>query len=129
MSTSYTLNTQSPDVDCKVSQDDMWKILDSYFLENGLVKQQINSFNEFIQNIVPNIIHSYKFDFDYPTHSVSIKFTNPIIAPPQHVENEADGQLTMLTPHMCRLRDLTYESPLYIDTIITTTKKSEDLPE
>jgi DNA-directed RNA polymerase II subunit RPB2 len=112
-----------------LSQDDMWKILDSYFLENGLVKQQINSFNEFVQNIVPNIIHSYKFEFDYPTHSVAVQFTNPVIAPPQHVENEADGQLTMLTPHMCRLRDLTYESPLYIDAMITTTKKSEDIPE
>jgi DNA-directed RNA polymerase II subunit RPB2 len=112
-----------------MSQDDMWKILDSFFLENGLVKQQINSFNEFIQNIIPNVVKSYKFEFDYPTHSVEVKFTNPVIGAPQHSENEADGQLTLLTPHMCRLRDLTYESPLYIDAIVTTTKKTDDLPE
>ncbi len=113
----------------ELTKDDMWKILDSYFLENGLVKQQINSFNDLIQNLIPNIIKSYNLDFDYPTHSVNIKFINPIISLPQHIENEAEVQVTLLTPHMCRLRDLTYESPIYIDTVITVTKKTDDLPE
>ena len=30
----------------------MWEVLDSYFRENGLVKQQIDSYNKFTSDII-----------------------------------------------------------------------------
>lgn len=33
------------------TEKDMWEVLDRYFRENGLVKQQIESFNRFTDDI------------------------------------------------------------------------------
>jgi DNA-directed RNA polymerase beta subunit len=31
-----------------IDQDDSWKVIDSYFKQNGLVAQQINSYERFL---------------------------------------------------------------------------------
>ena len=35
--------------DVEITQDDSWHIISSYFKEKGLVRQQLDSFDEFIQ--------------------------------------------------------------------------------
>ncbi|KAK1422664.1 hypothetical protein QVD17_17950 [Tagetes erecta] len=39
-----------------ITQDDAWTVISSYFEENGLVRQQIDSFNEFIQSTTQEIV-------------------------------------------------------------------------
>lgn len=36
--------------DLPVSQEDSWAVISAYFEEKGLVRQQLDSFDEFIQN-------------------------------------------------------------------------------
>lgn len=36
--------------DEEISQDDVWTVISAYFEEKGLVRQQLDSFDEFIQN-------------------------------------------------------------------------------
>ena len=40
----------------EITQEDAWIVIDCYFEENGLVKQQIDSFDEFITNTIGELI-------------------------------------------------------------------------
>ncbi|OMJ26672.1 DNA-directed RNA polymerase II subunit 2, partial [Smittium culicis] len=42
--------------DSEITQEDCWSIITRYFDENGLVRQQIASFNEFIENTLQEIV-------------------------------------------------------------------------
>ncbi|RLN93978.1 hypothetical protein BBJ28_00018642, partial [Nothophytophthora sp. Chile5] len=39
-----------------VSQEDAWAVISSYFEEKGLVRQQLDSFDEFIQNTMQELV-------------------------------------------------------------------------
>jgi DNA-directed RNA polymerase II subunit RPB2 len=43
-----------------IDQDDSWKVIDSYFKQNGLVAQQIFSFERFLQYSVQEIIKEFR---------------------------------------------------------------------
>lgn len=43
-----------------IDQDDSWKVIDSYFKQNGLVAQQIFSFERFLQYSVSEIIKEFR---------------------------------------------------------------------
>ena len=43
-----------------IDQDDCWKVIDSYFKQNGLVAQQIFSFERFLQYSVQEIIKEFR---------------------------------------------------------------------
>lgn len=40
----------------EISQEDAWTVISSYFEEKGLVGQQLDSFDEFIQNTMQEIV-------------------------------------------------------------------------
>ena len=39
-----------------ISQEDYWTIINSFFGDKGLVRQQLESFNEFIENTMQEIV-------------------------------------------------------------------------
>ncbi|PWA40858.1 DNA-directed RNA polymerase II second largest chain [Artemisia annua] len=39
-----------------ITQEDAWAVISSYFEEKGLVRQQLDSFDEFIQNTMQEIV-------------------------------------------------------------------------
>jgi DNA-directed RNA polymerase II subunit RPB2 len=44
---------QDPD---KLTQEDCWTVIASFFEKRGLVRQQLDSFNEFINNTIQDIV-------------------------------------------------------------------------
>ena len=42
--------------DEEISQEDGWAVISAFFEEKGLVRQQLDSFNEFIQNTMQEIV-------------------------------------------------------------------------
>ena len=42
-----------------VAQEDAWVVISSFFEEKGLVRQQLDSFNEFIQHTMQEIVGAY----------------------------------------------------------------------
>jgi len=44
---------QDPD---KLAQEDCWTVIASFFERRGLVRQQLDSFNEFINNTIQDIV-------------------------------------------------------------------------
>lgn len=47
------------DDDEPISQEDYWTVINSFFEEKGLVRQQLESFNEFIENTMQEIVDDH----------------------------------------------------------------------
>lgn len=114
----------------EISQEDSWTVISSYFEEKGLVRQQLDSFDQFIQTKMQEIIYEYP-DIEIETqnpydpraaregtawkkHKHKISFGQVYVSSSQIKENDT-GELRPLFPKEARLRNLTYSAPLYID--------------
>jgi len=119
----------------EITQEDTWTVISSYFEEKGLVRQQLDSFDEFIQNTMQEIVdespqlvlipesqylpNQRKVD---PTRYL-IDFGQIYLSKPTIIES--DGSAQQMLPNEARLRNLTYSAPLYVDIKKTTITAGE----
>jgi DNA-directed RNA polymerase II subunit RPB2 len=102
-----------------LNKDDIWNVIDTYFKTKGLVTHQIESFDEFLNIKINKIISdSHPIEIKYNLSDKSyilhtIKFKNTYITKPQVIER--DNTVTALTPNQSRLRNLTYESAVFVN--------------
>jgi len=123
----------------EINQEDTWTVISSYFEEKGLVRQQLDSFDEFIQNtmqeivdeslpiiLIPEIQHT---PGQAPSNLTryAIKFMQIYLSKP--TMTESDGSPQAMLPNEARLRNLTYSAPLYVDMIKTTITTGPDSEE
>ncbi|RHZ50840.1 hypothetical protein Glove_490g40 [Diversispora epigaea] len=120
-----------------ISQDECWKVISSFFEKRGIVRQQLDSYDEFIQNGLQDIIEQNKEVVLMHAEGVDNKgrrickrlrvefdvllFSRPTIT-------ESDGSVIRLYPQEARLRNLTYASPLFIKSRLGTAIACEDDP-
>lgn len=102
---------------------DEWKVIQQFFDENSLVKQQIDSYNYFLDHSISSIIKENKSTSLGDTKNTQIEISNIYITSPFHIEN--DGTHHMILPFETRIRNLTYASSVYIDIRIVN---NEDEP-
>jgi DNA-directed RNA polymerase subunit B len=117
------------------TQEDMWLLMKAFFQEKGLVRQHLDSYNEFVEKDLQQIIDSMG-GVEIPTSSgnLYIKFGEISIGEPR--VTEFDGSSHSVTPLECRLRNLTYAAPLFLEmtpifngkTMTTDTVYIGDLP-
>jgi DNA-directed RNA polymerase beta subunit len=101
----------------------MRELLDAFYRERSLANHHIMSYNDFItlwlQDIIDNMKvgdeeterGTIKTDIEgYEVKLGKIRVGNPIV-------KEADGSTRLLTPMEARLRNLTYEAPMYLEFI------------
>ena len=105
-------------------QEACWIVISSYFDEKGLVRQQLDSFDEFIQMSVQRIVEDAPVielqaeaqhtstELVTPTKYL-LKFEQIYLSKPTHWEK--DGAPSPMMPNEARLRNLTYSAPLYVD--------------
>eukprot|EP00768_Dysnectes_brevis_P005195 gnl/Dysnectes_brevis/3739_a4795_967.p1 GENE.gnl/Dysnectes_brevis/3739_a4795_967~~gnl/Dysnectes_brevis/3739_a4795_967.p1 ORF type:complete len:1136 (-),score=236.33 gnl/Dysnectes_brevis/3739_a4795_967:39-3404(-) len=91
-----------------------WKLLPAFFKAQGVVRQHIDSFNHFVGNEMTKIMKAnsiVRCDVDplFFLQYTKIKVGRPIL--------EDDNVISQVTPHECRLRDLTYAAPIYVDVV------------
>lgn len=101
---------------------DSWVVISAYFAEKGLVRQQLDSFNEFIENTVQEIVDEtlpieIRIDgtpenTDFTFQKYRLEFEQIFVSYPQMTE--VDGSRDHMFPTTARLRDLTYSAPLMI---------------
>ena len=115
---------ESEEIQGDLWQEACWIVISSYFEEKGLVRQQLDSFDEFIQMNVQRIVEdSPQIDLqgeaqhragemENPTRYL-LKFEQIYLSKPTHWEK--DGAPVALMPNEARLRNLTYAAPLYVD--------------
>jgi DNA-directed RNA polymerase II subunit RPB2 len=109
---------------CIVKNTREWKLIKNRLDAKSLVAHQIDSFNDFLLNGIRDVIDSDNcIQVTHDNYRYFLKFSNVWLGNPVIVEENRSCHL--LTPNECRLRDLTYQSPLYVDII----EQIDDKPE
>jgi DNA-directed RNA polymerase beta subunit len=117
-----------------------WDILDAFFMQSGgsdctnsIVRHQIESFNEFIDKQLIQIIqgfnsiqvcHNYSPELSNFKYKIYINVLHPSLAKP--VYQTTDGTQMLMTPHLARMNNLTYSSNLYVDVHVITDVINDD---
>ncbi|KAK7064066.1 DNA-directed RNA polymerase subunit beta [Favolaschia claudopus] len=108
----------------EITQEDCWTVISSFFDQKGLVRQQLDSFDEFVQNTMQELVDENSdlildqadqhtgHDSDM-SRRYEIKFGQIYLSRP--TVTEADGTVVPVFPQEARLRNLTYSAPLYIE--------------
>ena len=97
-----------------LSDNDHWDLMRSFFKEEGLVKQHLDSYNDFTRNTLQQIIDEIGgISIEVPNHVYKIKFGAIEIGDPRVVE--VDGTVREVYPREARIRNLTYSAPLYLE--------------
>ena len=145
--TSFTKKKDIPQQqDDDITSNDAWNVITSYFEEHGLVSQQIGSFNQFLDSNIQEIINennlisiipdskyapskkdnsNIKYEFEFSQLHVNDK-------PSYH--NHTGDNPTTIHPNEARIRNLTYESSMFIDVktrkkYFNSKKKTEEMSE
>ena len=90
-----------------------WKLLPAFLKVRGLVKQHIDSFNYFINTEIKKIVRANDMITSDADPNFYLKYLNIYIGRPE-VE-ESFNVTKPISPHECRLRDMTYSAPITVD--------------
>jgi DNA-directed RNA polymerase II subunit RPB2 len=102
----------------EINEEDAWAVISAFFEEKGLVRQQLDSFDEFVSNTMQEIVdetpsiivtpehqHNPGQDEFYDERQYHIKFGQVYLSRP--LVTEPDGETATLFPKEARLRNLT----------------------
>jgi len=119
----------------EISQQDAWVVISSYFEEHGLVSQQITSYNHFLSTIVQEVVDESPLITIIPRQQYHPKEGAEIEKLKYEIHlgklstgekpsiEEKDQKIEYISPQIARLRNLTYETDLFMDLTMTTKKK------
>ncbi|KAG8579674.1 hypothetical protein GDO81_011000 [Engystomops pustulosus] len=93
--------------------EEKWKLLPAFLKVKGLVKQHIDSFNYFINVEIKNIMKANEKVTSDADPMWYLKYLNIYVGVPD-VE-ESFNVTRPVSPHECRLRDMTYSAPITVD--------------
>ncbi|CAL1261963.1 unnamed protein product [Larinioides sclopetarius] len=141
-----TFEEDEEEITADLWQEACWIVISAYFDEKGLVRQQLDSFDEFIQMSVQRIVEDtppidLQAEAQHTTGEVEnpprylVKFEQIYLSKPTHWEK--DGAPSPMMPNEARLRNLTYfnllyhlfcrySAPLYVDITKTVIKEGEE---
>jgi DNA-directed RNA polymerase III subunit RPC2 len=94
------------------SSQDKWLLLPAFLKVKGLVKQHIDSFNYFVDVDIKNIVKANNKVTSDVDPRFWLKYIDINVGFPDR--NEIDAMNKRVTPHECRLRDITYSAPIIV---------------
>ncbi|KAL7753232.1 DNA-dependent RNA polymerase II [Sorochytrium milnesiophthora] len=108
----------------EITQEDCWAVINSFFDQKGLVSQQLDSFDEFIQNTMQEVVDEHgtlvmQVTQQHTGHSqdetrrFDFKFGQVYLSKPS--VQESDGTQVPMFPQEARMRNLTYAAPLLVE--------------
>ena len=104
-----------------------WEVVESLFEEYPLVKQHIDSYNEFIDRKVDQILQEENEVTTTKNEGTKIKFHTIRIEKP--TITEADGSKRLIYPMEARMRKSTYAASLFLDMSLLDDGKEIDRDE
>ncbi|MEM3770577.1 MAG: DNA-directed RNA polymerase subunit B [Candidatus Bathyarchaeia archaeon] len=105
----------------KLSKDDVNTLLKAFFKEKGLVRQHLDSYNEFIDHGLQEVIDEVgEIPIEVPECPYTVKLGQVWIIDPQTrisgpYATEVDGTKHEIYPIEVRLRNLTYAAPIALE--------------
>jgi DNA-directed RNA polymerase subunit B len=97
-----------------LSNYDLWPLMEAFFREKGLVRQHLDSYNEFVERGLQEIVNEVgEIPIEVPDLSFKIKLGKVEVGRPRVVE--VDGSDHPIYPMEARLRNLTYAAPMFLE--------------
>jgi len=102
-----------------------WNIINEFFKKKGFVSHQVDTFNDYINNGVQRVITESDIVVNLsPDQKYTVSFENIYIPKPSVIEE--DRTVRPMFPSEARQRDLTYDSPIFVDVIEKTETDGKD---
>mmetsp|Transcript_21441 Transcript_21441/g.31878 ORF Transcript_21441/g.31878 Transcript_21441/m.31878 type:complete len:1168 (-) Transcript_21441:155-3658(-) len=113
------------DYDEDLNDDDVWEVIEAYFNDNGLCKQQLDSFDDFVNNTMRDVLFESRPIELFPEPDMAdeegdskrikhtVRFTDLFLGLP--LIKEPDGGEGKMWPNLARLRGMTYSAKLCVD--------------
>ncbi|KAI9800410.1 MAG: DNA-directed RNA polymerase III core subunit ret1 [Piccolia ochrophora] len=95
-----------------ITAKDKWNLLPAFLKVKGLVKQHIDSFNFFVEVEIKKIVEANNKVLSDVDPRFYLKYTDIYVGMAERDEIE---NVSEITPNECRLRDMTYAAPVYVD--------------
>lgn len=96
---------------------DGWPIIEDILRKEGVARQHLNSYNEFINRGIQSVIDEVaEVDIETATGPYKIKFGKVSLGRPRVVE--IDGSTSYILPVEARLRNLSYVAPINLEITI-----------
>ncbi|MGQ9624672.1 MAG: DNA-directed RNA polymerase subunit B [Candidatus Bathycorpusculaceae bacterium] len=105
----------------EISRDNVYPVLKAFFKEKGLVRQHLDSYNEFIDHGLQEVIDEVgEIPIEVPENPYKVKLGQVWIIDPQTritgpYTTEVDGTKHEIYPMEARLRNLTYAAPIALE--------------
>ncbi|GAA5858605.1 hypothetical protein JCM8547_001387 [Rhodosporidiobolus lusitaniae] len=103
------------------SVTDKWDLLPAFLAVKGLVKQHIDSFNYFVDVDLQAILRANARITSDIDPNFYLEYTDIRVGSPERPDENAINP--SITPHECRLRDLSYSAPVYVSVKYTRGKQ------
>ncbi|KAK4228023.1 hypothetical protein QBC38DRAFT_476397 [Podospora fimiseda] len=99
------------------TKEDKYQLLPAFLKVKGLVKQHIDSYNYFVQEDIKKIVQSNRMIRSDQDPNFWLEITDIRVGQPSRDDDPETLSTTTkhVTPMECRLRDLNYAAPVYID--------------
>ena len=116
----------------EVSKEDTNLLLKSFFKDKGLVRQHLDSFNEFIDHGLQEVIDEIgEISIEVPESPYKVKLGQIWIIDPQTritspYTTEVDGTKHEIYPMEARLRNLTYAAPIALEMTPVIDSREQD---
>ena len=108
-----------------ISENYKWNIINEFFKKKGFISHQIDTFNDYINNGIQRVITESDIVTNIsPTQKYTVSFDNIYIPKPSIIEE--DRTVRPMFPSEARQRDLTYDSPIFVDVIEKTETKGKE---
>ncbi len=98
----------------EIDNEDLRTLMEVLVKNQGLVKQQLDSYNRFVEEGIQRVMNQTK-RITASSTNLSLEFGEVRVGKPEFVE--VDGSYHPITPHECRERNLTYTAPVYVEVI------------
>ena len=96
------------------SKNNRWPIIQDILTREGVAKQHLNSFDEFLKKGLQEIINEIgHIDIENAEYPYKIELGRIRILQPRMME--LDGSITPITPAESRLRNVSYAAPLQLE--------------
>ena len=107
-----------------IQKEDLRFLMRSYFEDEGIVRQHLDSYNEFIESNLQGIVNEAReIQIDTPDNPFTVEMKRIEIGRPRTIEvDESDHSIY---PKEARLRNLTYAAPLFLEMNIVRNGQEE----
>lgn len=94
-----------------------WPIIEDILRKEGIARQHLNSFNEFLDRGMQEIVDEVgQSDIENPDYPYKVRFGKVRVFEPRMME--LDGSITHITPAEARLRNVSYAAPVKVETSV-----------